>query len=427
MTHQHVPQAQHYNLNPTKKIITLVLIIFFNTGLIREGLTQTKPALNFYTKKQKGFGFVTSDSTFSLNFQFRMQNRAGYITKSETDLAPEALEFRVRRLRMKFTGFVLNPKLTYYFQFGFSRGDMDWRGPDNNKVNNSPNIIRDAVIYYNPNSKLRLGFGQTKLPGNRQRVVSSGDQQFFERSIVNARFTLDRDFGFFGHYTTPYVILRGALTSGEGRNAELSNNGLAYTGRVEILPLGHFTGENDYQEGDLEREEKLKISLAATYSQNDKALRQQGQLGNDLYESRTLEAIEFDLLAKYNGWAWYSEFMNRTTGNPITVNPNNTSQISTVYAGQGFMSQMSYLFKNNFEVSGRYATTKPSSKLYDNVEAPSLNEKQMENYELGVTRYFNGHRLKVQGGLMYSKLTDLRTESLFSAYWSTVFQIELGI
>ena len=426
MAYPTAPQAQLENLNKTKKIIFLTILIFFLVSSIR-GLAQTKPTLNFYTKKQKGFGFVTSDSVFSLNFQFRMQNRAAYITKSETDLAPEAFEFRVRRLRMKFTGFVINPKITYYFQLGFSRGDMDWRGPENNKVNNSPNIIRDAVVYYNPNSKLRLGFGQTKLPGNRQRVVSSGDQQFFERSIVNARFTWDRDFGFFGHYTTPYVILRGALTSGEGRNAELSNNGLAYTGRVELLPFGKFTGENDYQEGDLEREEKLKVSLAATYSQNDNALRQQGQLGNDLYESRTLEAIEFDLLAKYNGWAWYSEFMNRTTGNPITVNPNNVSQISAVYAGQGFMSQMSYLFKNNFEVAGRYAMTQPSSKLYDNPEAPSLNEKQIENYELGVTRYFNGHRLKVQGGLMYSKLTDLRTDSLAVAYWSTVFQVELGI
>lgn len=407
------------------RVLCLIAVYVFSSALIFA--QKEKPTLNFYTKKQKGFGLVTSDSVFSLNFQFRMQNRAAYISKTDTDLAPEAFEFRVRRLRMKFTGFVINPKFTYYFQLGFSRGDMDWRGPDNNKVNNNPNIIRDAVIYYNPNSKLRLGFGQTKLPGNRQRVVSSGDQQFFERSIVNARFTLDRDFGFFGHYTTPHVIFRGALTSGEGRNAELSNNGLAYTGRVELLPFGQFTGENDYQEGDLEREEKLKVSLAATYSLNDKALRQQGQLGNDLYESRTLEAIEFDLLAKYNGWAWYSEFMNRTTGNPITINPNNASQISAVYAGQGFMSQMSYLFKSNLEFAARYATTKPSSKLYENTNAPSLNEKQMENYELGVSRYFNGHRLKVQGGLMYTKLTDLRTNSFDGGFVSMVFQVELGI
>lgn len=388
---------------------------------------QSKPVVNVFTKKQKGVGFVTADSAFSLNFQFRMQNRAMYISNSESDLSPEAFEMRVRRLRMKFTGFVLNPKLTYYFQLGFSRGDMDWRGPENNKINSSPNIIRDAVIYYNPTPRLRLGFGQTKIPGNRQRVISSGDQQFFDRSIVNARFTLDRDFGFFGHYTTKYVIFRGSLTSGEGRNSDLSNYGLAYTGRVEFLPFGQFTGENDYQEGDLEREEKLKVSVAATYSQNDKALRTQGQLGNDLYTAQTMDAVEFDLLAKYNGWAWYTEFMNRTTSNPITINPTNSSQMSAIYAGQGFMSQMSYLFKNNFEIAGRYATSKPSSKLYDNSEVPSLNEKQIENYELGVTRYFNGHRLKVQGGLMYSKLTDLRIDSFFTGYYSAVFQVELGI
>lgn len=408
-----------------------MLLISFYTLLnllfvYHPSFSQTKPALNVFTRKQRGVGFVTSDSAFSLNFQFRMQNRAMYISKSDSDLAPDAFEMRVRRLRMKFTGFVYNPKLTYYFQLGFSRGDMDWRGPENNKINSSPNIIRDAVIYYNPIPQLRLGFGQTKIPGNRQRVISSGDQQFFDRSIVNARFTLDRDFGFFGHYTTPYVIFRGSLTSGEGRNADFSNNGLAYTGRVELLPFGQFTGENDYQEGDLEREEKLKVSLAATYSQNDLALRTQGQLGNDLYAARTMEAIEFDLLAKYQGWALYTEYMNRATSDPITINPANTSQISAVYAGSGFMSQLSYLFKNNFEIAGRYAMALPSSELYENANAPSLNEKQMENYEVGVTKYLNGHRLKVQGGLMYSKLTDLRTDSFSDGYWSTVFQVELG-
>lgn len=409
------------------KMLTILTLLIISCSISFQSSAQSKPTLNFGYKKQRGFGFVTSDSVFSLNFQFRIQNRAMYISKSETDLAPESFEMRVRRLRMKFTGFLINPKLTYYIQLGFARGDMDWRGPENNRINSSPNIIRDAVIYYNPTPKLRLGFGQTKIPGNRQRVISSGDQQFFDRSIVNARFTLDRDFGFFGHYTTPYVIFRGSLTSGEGRNSDLSNNGLAYTGRVEFLPFGHFTGENDYQEGDLEREKKLKVSLAATYSQNDRALRTQGQLGNDLYTPNTMDAVEFDFLAKYNGWAWYTEFMNRTTSNPITVNPNNNAQISAVYAGQGLMSQMSYLFENNFEVAARYASSKPSSKLYNNIEAPSLNEKQVENYEVGVTRYFYGHRLKVQGGLMYSKITDLRTNSFSDGYYSAVFQMELGI
>lgn len=405
----------------SKNRITLALILFMAAPFA--GFAQS--SLNTYARKQKGIGLVTSDSLFSLNFQFRMQNRAIYVSKAGSDLAPEGFEFLVRRLRMKFEGFVYNPKLTYYIQLSFARGDMDWRSFDNSTVNFSPNVIRDAVIFYSPTSRLKLEFGQTKLPGNRQRVVSSGDLQFFDRSIVNARFNIDRDFGFFAHYTTPFVIFRGALSSGEGRNVILSNNGLAYTGRVEFLPLGKFKGNNDYVEGDLEREESLKVSLGSTYSYNESALRQAGQLGNDLYAPRSLNNYEVDLLLKYSGWAWYTEFQRRATSNPITTNASN--QIRTVYDGAGFMSQTSYLFKNNFEVAGRYSLVNPSSRMYNNSEAPSLNEKQVKNYELGVTRYFMGHRLKVQGGLIYSELTDLRIDAFHDDFWTVAFQVELGI
>jgi hypothetical protein len=45
--------------------------------------------------------------------------------------------------------------------------------------------------------KLDNGFGQTKLPGNNQRVVSSGSLEFTDRTINNSRFNIDRDFGLF--------------------------------------------------------------------------------------------------------------------------------------------------------------------------------------------------------------------------------------
>lgn len=407
--------------------VLLIISIAIQFAPKQADAQSSKPAVNFFARKQRGVGLVTADSTFSLNFQFRMQNRAGMTTASGTDLSPESYEFRVRRLRFKFEGFAINPKLTYYIQLSVSRGDMDWRGPDNNRINNSPNIVRDAVIYYNPNSRLRLGFGQTKLPGNRQRVVSSGDQQFYDRSIVNARFNIDRDFGFFAHYTLPHFILRGAITSGEGRNSELSNNGLAYTGRLEFLPFGKFTGSNDYVEGDLEREESLKMSIATTYSFNDLALRQSGQLGSDLYSTRSLSNFEADILMKYSGWAWYSEYMTRAVDNPITINPSNSSQYVAVYDGYGVMSQMSYLFKNNFEIAARFAKVKPSDKMYNNTEAVSLNERQVENYELGVTKYLNGHRVKIQGGIVYSTQTTLTTNTFYRDAWTGMFQFEIGI
>jgi phosphate-selective porin OprO/OprP len=270
-------------------------------------------------------------------------------------------------------------------------------------------------------------FGQTKLPGNRERVISSGDLQFFDRSIMNSRFNIDRDFGFFVHYTMKHLILRGAVTSGEGRNSELSNDGLATTGRIELLPFGPFASGNDYVEGDLAREKSLKVSIGTTYSQNAKALRQAGQLGNDLYESRTLNSLEVDMFAKLNGWALLTEYMNRSTTNPVTVSEADPTKTRTVYEGYGMNGQLSYLFKNNFEIATRYAKVVPSSSLYDNDDYPSLLENQFENYELGVTKYLNGHRFKIQGGLLHTRITNLRANSFHDSYWSAVFQVEIGI
>ena len=330
----------------------ILIILLLMSGQIAV-FAQETPAVSFFTRKQKGFGIVTADSTYSLKFQFRMQNRAAFVSRDLDDLAAESFELRIRRLRLKFEGFVYDPKLTYYIQLSFSRGDMDWRGPENSIANSSPNVVRDAVIYYNPTKNLRLGFGQTKLPGNRQRVVSSGDQQFADRSLVNSTFNIDRDFGFFAHLTSKFIILRGAITSGEGRNSLRSNNGLAYTGRIEFLPFGRFTGENDYIEGDLEREQLPKLSLAGTFSHNDRAVRESGQLGEDLFTPRTIRNLEFDALLKYNGWAWYNEYMQRISSNPVTQNPDDSS-IRFVYAGKGYLSQLSYLFRNNIEIAGRY-------------------------------------------------------------------------
>lgn len=397
--------------------ILLVSVMLISVSVVAQ---ERKSAVNVFAKKGQGVGLVTGDSTFSLNFQFRMQNRAAYVSKSGTDLSPTSFEMRVRRLRFKFDGFVYNPKLTYYIQLAFSRGDMDFNVADGSVINSSPNVVRDAVIYYNPTKNLRFGFGQTKLPGNRQRVISSGDQQFADRSIVNATFNIDRDFGFFANYSGQFYNLRGAITSGEGRNSTQSNAGLAYTGRVEFLPLGKFTGKNDCLEGDLEREPKPKISLGTTFSYNDRALRQAGQTGNDLYETRSLKNFEVDVLVKYNGWAFYNEYMTRATDNPVTTSPTDPAKTQNVYVGRGYLSQLSYLFKNNFEVAARWSRTTPFSSMYEHVT-------ELEQSEIGVTKYLNGHRLKVQLNAVYGHRVDLANQKYAGDFWSGIFQIELGI
>src|SRR5690606_5046821 len=177
------------------------------------------------------------------------------------------------------------------------------------------------------------------------------------------------------------------------------NDGLAYTGRVEYLPLGRFTGENDYIEGDLEREPLPRLSLGGTISYNDKALREGGQVGSDLFSPRGIRTIEFDALLKYRGWALYNEFMQRRTSDPVTVETG-TDEIMYVYDGEGYLSQLSYLFKNNFELAGRYSVIVPDDKLYANPVFPMINERKVRQIEFGVTKYLVGHRLKIQANVI---------------------------
>src|SRR5690554_1285988 len=155
--------------------------------------------------------YFTKDSLFLMNLRFRMQNRAGFHTNSGSDFRDGEFEMRVRRLRLRLDGYVLNPKLQYYIQLAFSKADL------NLEDNSIAEPVRDAMLYYTFNDNFYIGFGQSKLPGNRQRVNSSGNLQFADRSIVNSTLTVDRDFGFFGYYTikmpTSMLMLKGAISS----------------------------------------------------------------------------------------------------------------------------------------------------------------------------------------------------------------------
>ncbi|HTF80271.1 MAG TPA: porin, partial [Cytophagales bacterium] len=368
-----------------------------------------------------GLGICTSDSSFSLHLRFRMQNRFLMNTVSDENLNPASWEARVRRCRLSFAGHILDQRLTYYLQLSFSRGDMDWNAPDGSVINTSPNVVRDAVVYYRPFRQLQVGLGQTKLPGNRQRVISSGAQQFYDRSIVNALFTLDRDFGIFAHYSGTIVRdfrfgIKGAVSSGEGRNNIVNNSGLAYTARLELLPLGKFTDEGDYFEGDLVREGKPKISLGVVYHYNDLAMRSQGQLGRDLLSPKSYSAFIADFLLKYKGIALSSEYLRRDHDNPVSSSATSRSSLNV---GSGLNSQLSYCFKNRYEMAMRHSIT--SLNIDNNLEA-RINQQ----IGLGVTKYLNKHKVKLQFNIFRDDVHD-KIKQRRTAYYFAVFQVELGI
>lgn len=393
-----------------KKIVLLILSSLLALVLKSQDELDFKPRVGF----NDGMAITAPDTNFHINFRFRMQNRLGVFSRSITDLNVDEIEARVRRLRLRMDGFLLSPKFSYYIQLSFSRWDQDW---GNSKV---PNIVRDAVLFYFLAPNTFVSFGQTKLPGNRQRVVSSGMQQFIDRSIVNATFNIDRDFGVRVYHEQnlfdTFIRSHAAITSGEGRNALNSDNGLAYTGRLEWLPLGKFKKDGDYFEGDLLREEKPRLSMGSSISYNEKAVRTGGQIGVFLNEATDIRTFIADAVFKYRGFSAYAEYFYRTATKYEVIDINEENNF--VYAGEGINFQTSYLFKNNYEVALRYANVKPLQEIlpYTN----GFNEMT-----LGLTKYFNGHRIKAQINLGYQNEHFSLSERFDR--WVGYFQFEVGI
>lgn len=365
----------------------------------------------------KGIGITSPDSLFQFNIRFRMQNRVTYIKE---DGENGAYDGQIRRLRLRFDGYVGNPKFLYAIQLSFAPGDVG-----EVKEGENINIIRDAVIFYRPNKHWNISFGQTKLPGNRQRVNSSGGLQLTDRTINNAKFTIDRDFGFQFYNMNEFkdkfsYNFKTALSTGEGRNVTgKSDDGIAATAKIEVLPFGAFTKDGTYFEGDILREKKPKLMLSGAFQQNNHAQRTQGQLGNDLFEKRTMKSVLLDAMFKYNGWAAMMSYMSRTTNeNAVTFNPIDLTESNYAFVGNGFDYQLSYDLKSNYEFIGRYSI----QKVGNDIQTLTPNTKE---YSFGVTKYIWEHAFKAQLELNYDTLDYYDGTSKNN--WYLRFQVEIGI
>lgn len=406
-----------------KKIICCFFVMI---GLLafsqKENTVEEDKDLRFsvlpYYNFGKGVGMTSPDSIFQLNIRFRMQNRATYL--SEEGAEEDEINAEIRRLRLRFDGYVGDPRFLYAIQLSFSPGDTGGSIEEGDNLQ----IIRDAVVFYQPNKNWTFGFGQTKLPGNRQRTNSSGALQFTDRTINNASFNIDRDFGFqvqnLNEFKEKFSYnFKGAITTGEGRNdTKNSDTGLAYTGKVELYPLGAFTKNGSFFEGDLARESKPKLMFSGAYSFNNRATKTQGQLGERLFEQKDIASLFLDAMLKYNGWAFQTAYMSRMADNPITYNPDDNTDISYVYVGDGMDYQLSYLFPSNFELLGRYST----QNMHKDVQSFTPDRKQ---YSIGVTKYFWEHAFKMQAEVTFDELNYVNGDT--NNNWYVRFQIEMGI
>lgn len=344
----------------------------------------------------KGWSISSKDQRFSLQLRGRIQLRYDLEVPHRPDATPQH-SLQIRRARVVLMGHVFSPHVKYHFQFGFSPRDMQNDLPnENGSIRRNP--LRDARLEFDRLRDFTVWMGQMKVPFSRQRIISSSNMNLVDRSLVNAEFNLDRDLGVqamskdlggLGNHLAYYA----GVFMGEGRNAfELTDFGLLYVGRFEVLPFGKF---DDYTEGDLARSRKPGMSIGAAYAFHDDAHAARGNVGDRPADDGTTDFhhATADLVFKWRGLSVSTAAHLRRgtqrrgggaiddTGTPIATAP--------ARQGVGWYGQLGVMLPRiPLELVGRYGFARA---VFGRSSLPDADEAGG-----GLNWYFVGHDLKLQ-------------------------------
>ena len=350
------------------------------------------------------FNLMGQDSTWSMKVGLRFQTLATSKWDVNNGVSNPESSMLIRRSRLKFDGFAFSPKLKYKVELGLSNRDQSGASE---YTSNAPRYILDAVLKWNFSGNFVLWFGQTKLPGNRERVISSANLQQVDRSLLNSRFTIDRDMGVqlrhhFNLTDTFLVKEIFSIAQGEGRNITTGNlGGHQYTTRVELFPFGDFKSKGDYKGSDLKFEPSPKLSLGVAYDFNNNASKTRSNQGsymtNDTgFYSTNISTLFVDAMYKHQGFSLMAEYANRTADDAFAKNSDGSLTGDEVQVGNGLNIQTGYLVSKTVELSGRYTNISLDKEITG---------KGSENqYTLGLSKYIAGHSLKVQTDLSYTDI-----------------------
>ena len=359
------------------------------------------------------FNLIGKDSSFSMNVSARMQMLGTSNWDVNNGLSNPTSNLLVRRARLKFSGFAYSPKLKYKLELGLSNRDI---GKASSFTNEAPKYILDAVVKWNFSGNFVLWFGQTKLPGNRERVISSGDLQQVDRSLLNSRFNIDRDMGFqLRHHfnlTDKFIVKEMfSVSQGEGRNVTTGNlGGHQYTSRIELLPFGKFASKGDYRGSDLKFEPAPKLALGFTYDFNNDAVKNRSNQGSYMttdtgFYSTNISTVFVDAMYKHKGFSVMAEYAYRDAEDAFAKNSDGTLTGDEVQVGNALNLQTGYLLSKTLEISGRYT----------NIDWDfDITGKGQENqYTLGLSKYIVGHKLKVQTDVSYLDLASKTNQFMY--------------
>lgn len=355
-------------------LLTIILFLTCSTVIAQESSSGLDIGLS------DGINVNAPDSSLGLQIGLRLQSQIyDNIDLDEDSYLPVSSQPRVqlRRARLRFKGYLLKNKFSYFVQLEFDRGQS---------------YISDAQIRWHPGKAHTIGVGQFKLFEDRQNRMSAARLQLVERAFVSGRFTESYDFGAFWEGThvpqnnfgvKSYV----SVTHGELLNTSTAPGGYQYNTRLEFLPLGSFASGGDYTATTLVREPDPKLSLGFSGSYNMDAY---SLYGADFSSSIGTDILTLygDYIFKYGKFSTMGEFAWREVENEVY-----DGMLSDVMGGYGFFVQSGVMVSPKVEIAARYEQIRPHSDH----QLKRISNYPSNHYSAGFNYYAYKHHLKIQG------------------------------
>jgi len=331
-----------------------------------------------------GFEFNTRDNKFLLQiesrFQFRLATPEDADPVTYDDFTGEKkTTLKINRARLKIGGHAFQPWLKYYWEYELSQSNL-----------------LNYTIMVEKWDWLKFQVGQFKVEYNRERKISSGEQQMVDRSVINRPFTLDRQQGaeiygrLKGKGLADFSYWMGVFT-GTGRgNSENDDNHLMYFGRAQW----NFTGTYlDFEGSDIEIHEKPAGVLAFSAVTNRSLYTRFSQAGggslegyeNGLPGQYRVNQANIETAFMYRGFSWQSELHWKQIIDKL--NNDTTDNLHGYYVQAGyFFHQVFDWWPKPLEIAARNAGYMP------NREADQTKKRETS---VALNWFFRGHKNKL--------------------------------
>lgn len=384
-----------------QKLTAILAVVGTVAGL--GGAARAEEEEEFRVQYKVGDGLRIGNGANMLHISGRVQARFTY---DGLEGSPDKDTWAIQRGKFKIDGHTLNKKLKFEFQLNTATRSaaktidvcVDAGCTTTQKVVQGEStsglpVLEDAYADWVPYDYFGIRLGQFKVPYLRQRLVSSGKQQFVDRSLSTQFFDLAYDLGiaFHGNLWQDGLNYDVFFMNGDGANTINKNQSMMVGARLEYPILGTYErSESDINNS---QEASLGVGLSAFYNELGNTI----QGGSIAAGTKTANGT-VDIGYKYKGFSF--------EGAGIITRALEIARLTNI----GLMAQAGYfLIPKKLEVA-----VKESALLLSNA-APNQYESSV-----GLNYFIVGHGIKIQTD--YAMLMNVRGINLNDHRFRTQLQ-----